>query len=219
MKKRLKKIIIREEDSDSNWLISYADLMTLLMGFFLILSAMSTPDFEKVERMKKGAAEAMGTKYTVPHKDLKDVIENVLKDNKLDEEFSVESTLVGVKITSKSTFFFESGSAELSGGSDKLMDQLAKSIKVYIGEYKIVVEGHTDNVPINTEVFPSNWELSAARASAVIRSFEGHGMDRKNLMPIGLADTHPLKPNMGDDNLPILENQARNRRTVIFIRK
>ena len=78
-----------------------------------------------------------------------------------------------------------------------------------------IVEGHTDDNPINSDKFPSNWELSSHRASAVLRLFEENGFEKKHLRAIGFADTLPVLPNRDDNNLAISENQSQNRRIVL----
>jgi chemotaxis protein MotB len=85
--------------------------------------------------------------------------------------------------------------------------------------YRITVEGHTDDEPISSAQFPSNWELSAARAAAVVRFFAEHGIPANRLRAAGYAQTHPLAPNRDDAGNPIPENQAKNRRVVIELEK
>ena len=83
--------------------------------------------------------------------------------------------------------------------------------------YKITVEGHSDNIPIQSTQFPSNWELSSARASAVARYLIAQGFPKEKIQVVGLADTRPLVPNQDDNGDPIPENQSRNRRIVILV--
>ena len=83
--------------------------------------------------------------------------------------------------------------------------------------YRVKVEGHTDNIPIKSSCFPSNWELSASRASAVARFFIDTGVPADRLEVVGLADTRPEAPNEDLYGKPIQENQARNRRIVILV--
>jgi len=80
-----------------------------------------------------------------------------------------------------------------------------------------MVEGHTDPLPIATSIFPSNWELSSARAGAVIRVFEEKGFERPNLVSIGLADSRPILENKDTKGEWIPENMAKNRRVVVRV--
>jgi chemotaxis protein MotB len=214
-----KTILVSQDDGDGNWLVSYADLMTLLFGFFVMLSAFSTPNAQKFEEMRKQASESVGGVYTKPNAELSQEMRNVLKEIQLDQEIVVSEDLEGVKITSKGTTFFASGSAELKERAALLMQKIAKVLSKRAQNYRILVEGHTDDVPINSPLFPSNWELSAARASSVVRMLEAQSIPRANLRPIGLADTEPVLPNRDQAGQMIAQNQAENRRIVIKVQK
>lgn len=115
---------------------------------------------------------------------------------------------------------FGSGSATLtSQGRTILLDVVAKlSLKRY-RDYRVTIEGHTDDAPISTLQFPSNWELSTARADAVVRFLIDQGVLGRNLHAAGYADTHPVAPNRDASGAAIPANQARNRRVVIELEK
>jgi chemotaxis protein MotB len=208
-----------EEDSESNWLVAYADMMTLLFGFFVILSAFSTPNAQKMEELKKETALAMGGKYVKPYEDLTDGLRSVLKKVNLDKDVLIEETDEGVTLTSRGALFFDSGLAELKPQARDLMENIAGVLAQEAKGFKIVVEGHTDNVPMVSSQFPSNWELSAVRAGTVVRLLESRGLPRRNLRPVGQADTEPVAPNNDAQGQPIVKNQAINRRIVIKILK
>lgn len=208
-----------EDESDGNWLVSYADMMTLLVGFFVMLSAFSVPDASKMEALKRETAESMGGKYTKPFEQLSNSIQQTLSEIKLDKEISVAETDDGVTIVSKGTLFFDSGSSELKPEAATLMNKIGEVLAKQAGNFRIFVEGHTDDSPIATKEFPSNWELSSIRAGSVVRLLESKGIARKNLRPLGLADTEPVSPNRDGNGTPIPANQAENRRIVIRVQK
>jgi chemotaxis protein MotB len=208
-----------EEDGESNWLVAYADLMTLLFGFFVILSAFSTPNASKMEELKKETAKAMGGKYVKPYEELTDGLRSVLKKINLDKDVAIEETSEGVTLTSRGALFFDSGLAALKPQAQELMENIAVVLAQEAKGFKIVVEGHTDNVPMVSSVFPSNWELSAVRAGTVVRLLESKGIPRPNLRPVGQADTEPVAPNQDARGTPLPKNQAINRRIVIKILK
>jgi flagellar motor protein MotB len=119
-----------------------------------------------------------------------------------------------------SAAFFASGTATLSdSGQFILASLLGRLQSPSFSAYRITVEGHTDDEPIRSSQFPSNWELSAARAAAVVRFFVEHGIPADRLRAAGYADTHPLAPNRDAAGDPIPENQAQNRRVVIELEK
>jgi len=119
-----------------------------------------------------------------------------------------------------SAAFFDSGSATLSkGGEAILLDLAAKLQSDPLRDYRITVEGHTDDNPIHTAQFPSNWELSTARAAAVVQYFVEHGIPAQRLRAAGYADTFPKVPNRDASGNPIPANQAQNRRVVIKLER
>lgn len=127
----------------------------------------------------------------------------------------VEKREAGLAISMKGAVLFDRASADLSGASKPYLDSIAASLRNT--PYKVVVEGHTDNLPIQSFVFPSNWELSAARASRVARYLIDQGVPKDHVQVTGLADTKPLMPNTDERGQSLPDNQARNRRVVIVV--
>jgi flagellar motor protein MotB len=129
----------------------------------------------------------------------------------------------GDRITSieiSSAAFFDSGSATLRPDGEVILRNVATQLKAdKFRDYNITVEGHTDDQPIQTLQFPSNWELSTARASAVVHFFLSEGLSAQKLSAAGYADTFPKLPNRDANGNSIPENQAQNRRVVIKLEK
>jgi chemotaxis protein MotB len=119
-----------------------------------------------------------------------------------------------------SAAFFSSGSAALSNAGKAILSEVAVTLESReFAAYHITIEGHTDDTPINTLQFQSNWELSAARAAAVVRFLLDLGIPAGKLTASGYADTVPIAPNRNADGSVIADNQARNRRVVIRLEK
>jgi flagellar motor protein MotB len=119
-----------------------------------------------------------------------------------------------------SAAFFASGSASLSDAGKAILSGILGPLTAAVAEgYRIRVEGHTDDTPIDTPQFPSNWELSTARASAVVHFFLEQGIPAQRLRAVGYADTEPKVPNRDAAGNPIPANQAQNRRVVIRLEK
>jgi flagellar motor protein MotB len=119
-----------------------------------------------------------------------------------------------------SAAFFDSGSAALSKAGESILSDVTVDLKSEkLKDYQITVEGHTDDTPINTSRFPSNWELSTARASAVVHFFLDEGIPARKLRAAGYADTFPKAPNRDANGNAIPENQTQNRRVVIKMEK
>ena len=116
--------VVQQDDGEGNWLVSYADMMTLLFGFFVILSAFSTPSASKFEKLKESTAKAMKVKYENPNETLAHVFEVLLKSSPLENEVNVVKTDGGITIIMKGTQFFESGSSVLKPDARVLIDKI-----------------------------------------------------------------------------------------------
>lgn len=208
-----------KDDGEGNWLVSYGDMMTLLFGFFVILSIFSTPDSEKLEQLREATAKTTGTKYVRPLKELTEDLKKIIKENNMDREIQISNLLDGIKLTASSTSFFDIGSEKLQDDAKKTLTALGHILKDKAEGFKIVVEGHTDDVPIKTIQFPSNWELSLRRSSEVVRLFEGIGIEHGNLRPVGLADIEPQLATTGLQGDALRDARSKNRRIVIRIIK
>jgi flagellar motor protein MotB len=134
-----------------------------------------------------------------------------------------ESEPIGDRIISlemSSAAFFDSGSATLSKAGEAILGDVATQLRSdRFRDYQITVEGHTDDTPIHTVQFPSNWELSTARAAAVVHFFLQQGIPAQKLRAAGYADTFPKAPNRDGNGNPIPENQSQNRRVIIKLEK
>ena len=210
---------VEYEDGEGNWLVSYADMMTLLVGFFVMITAFSTPDAGKMEKLRKETAERMGGKYVMPLQDLTENLKRVLREENLEQGMAVENTGGAATILVKGALFFDSASAEIRSDMIPVVSKLAKVLRRDAQGFRIIIEGHTDDVPISSSTFPSNWELSSARAGTVVRLFESFGIPHADLRPVGFADTAAAFPNRTPAGVPIEWNRAKNRRILIRIQK
>lgn len=206
-------------ESDGNWLVSYADMMTLLVGFFVILLSFSSVDREKFDKMKKAVTEEFGGLYQEPFGELADQIKGTLDKMGLGKSFIVKKTPDGVVVSLQGAVFFNSGSAELKDEAKVLLNKLVPVIKSKAKDFKITVEGHTDDTPISGGALRNNWELSSMRACRVLGEFLAQGISEKDIVPVGYSDTKAVARNRDDEGIPIPENQAQNRRVVIRLQK
>lgn len=210
-----------EEHSDGNWIISYADMMTLLCIFFIMLFSMSKVNTPEFEAMKKQVAEHFGTKYEAPTEDLGKFVNNVLVEAGVAKDVTMTSDGMSVSVAFHSTMFFDTLSAEISPAGKDIVEKIATQLSDYQTKhnkkYKIVVEGHTDSQPVVGGPFPSNWELSSARATRVVRLFLDKKFDAPNLLAIGYADTQPVAQGRNTDGTWNNENLAKNRRVVLRV--
>ena len=214
---KVKEHSVVHDDGEGNWLVSYADMMTLLFGFFVILSAFSTPDAGKMEKLKQETSKTMGVKYQNPYQEMTKALADILSESKLSDDVAISETDEGVTIVSKGTLFFDSGSTTLKPKAEELMAKVIDVLVKKAAKFKVTVEGHTDDSPMKSTTIPSNWELSSARASTVVRLFEEKGFPHDRLRPVGLADIEPVAANRDPQGKAIPDNQAQNRRIVIRV--
>lgn len=177
------------------WLISYSDFMTILMIFFLVMYG-----YMLLVKAQSAPRRRPGDPFSISITQLK---------NDLGRQVEVRTNGKRTTIALTDSVFFPSGSAALAKEAGTTLDQLAKSIKLVRGQ--VIVEGHTDNVPIRTARFRSNWELSAARAFSVIRALTERGVPPERLAAWGFGEYRPVAPNDRE------ADREKNRRIEIVI--
>lgn len=214
-----------DDDADihaERWLLSYSDLVTTLMVLFIALYAMQLAKNREAET-KSLAFKPVETKQVVQPaptlaqrgalKDLdaskKELVES-LKPLRDKNQILVRENAQGVEIEINAKILFLSGDAHLVRTASGVLDQVATALKEHSAQ-NILVEGHTDSVPISTAKFESNWELSSARAGSVVRFFVDKGIEPHRLAAIGRSDNMPAI--VGDDPAAL----AANRRVVIVV--
>jgi len=210
-----------KEEKDPVWLVTFADAMSLMLTFFVMLYAATSLEkakFEPVFRSFKGALGVMQeTKPAVispveivrEEERIAQMIRKVVLSEGM-EEVDVKVVEGGVRVNLRSPILFDLGKADLKKDVLPLLDGIADILKEMSNQ--IIIEGHTDNLPIRTEKFPSNWELSAARAISAAKYLISRGIIPSRIGVVGYADVHPLFPN----DTP--EHRSANRRVEIFIK-
>lgn len=213
------------EDHSERWLISYADLITTLMVFFLALYVL---ELAKDRDLQTKALEAQVANHRVQEAasaaKVADTAANarktaaramlvaLLKPLSDEHAITVATSQQGVEIAINAKVLFDSGDARLLPDSVVVLDRVAKVLATHSAK-NILVEGHSDSVPISNAQYASNWELSAARAGAVVRFFVDKGVEPHRLSAIGRADNVPLV--LGDDAAA----RAANRRVTILVQE
>jgi chemotaxis protein MotB len=209
------------EEGEGNWLISYADMMTLLCGFFVMLFSMARMDEPKYEAIREAMTEQFGGKFKSPTKELASLVTNVLEESGIEKDSTVRVDNSGISVSFHSKIFFDTLSSEIRPEGKQILEKLLVNLKEkqeqQKRDYKFVIEGHTDSRPITGGIFPSNWELAGARSSRVLRLFLEKGYSSDKLTSISYADTRPeLEPRLADGRFD--ENAlSKNRRVVIRI--
>jgi len=236
----------REEEKDNHerWLVSYADFITLLFAFFVVMYALSSVNEGKYRILSNSMVSAFrnvpvnssGTAPmvvptsapAVPKVTLTSKTQDAVRQQQREkmrhvakEILEVMAPLVeqgkvrvletsrGVSIEINDSILFSPGQALLQPPLVKAMQSVAEVLVA--SDFPITIEGHTDDLPIKNTQFPSNWELSAVRATTVLRLFADAGVAAARLTAIGYADTRPVEPNV------LADGRARNRRVTILI--
>ena len=206
---------------ESNWLISYADMMTLLCGFFIMLFSMCRLDDPQYDSFKEALSKQFGGEYVSATKELARFATQILQELGMEKTVTVKSDSTGISLVFQSRVFFDTLSAEVSPEGRQVLlrviDALWNRQNATQKSYRVIVEGHTDSRPITGGVYPSNWELSGARAARVVRLFLDRGFPAERLTAIGYADTHPKLEARTQDGRWNEGALAVNRRVVIRI--
>ncbi|MGM0437053.1 MAG: flagellar motor protein MotB [Bacillota bacterium] len=224
----------KNDDTDSNWMTTFSDMMTLLLTFFVLLYSMSTIDAQKFKAAVNSLRENMGILSggrTVseepmvesgslgsditpsPHENLtvaRKEIQQYVQEKNLQDRVNMEMTQRGLVVRFTGQILFEVGEADIRNKGRDVLDKVATVLKDMPNN--VMIEGHTDNLPIDTDEFPSNWELSTARSTEVIKYFiEDPGIDPERLSAAGYSKYRPIEPNDSP------ENRALNRRVEVVI--
>ena len=223
-----------EESPGSRWEIVYSGFVLILLCFFIMLSSFSTMEEAKVMQFVKSFVTAVsimprGVKFekglaVVPESaDLVDsrselakifhTLEELAYEFNLEKEINLVHTREGLVMRMSEHTLFGVGSADIATEALPLLQKVGAIIAKT--DYLIRIEGHTDDLPIHTERYPSNWELSTARAVNVLRYFiKNHNIDPRRLAAEGFGEFHPLVAN----DTP--QSREKNRRVeIIFIKK
>ncbi len=210
----------RTEDAiDESWMNTYGDMVTLLLCFFVMMLAASSVDMAKFEQIQAGMQEGVGkVKVSRPIEMMMVELSDDIQSMDMSDEVSIGSDVQGVVLEFGGDTFFDENSAELKPTAIPVLKRIAATLQSdrYI-KFDFSIEGHTSNKKVAGDKYPSNWELSAARAATVARFFEERGIARTRLKISGFYDNVPKYPNLDPFGEPIPQNQAKNQRVVIHI--
>lgn len=215
-----------KNNSTDEWLLTYADIITLLMTFFVLMLSMSNVDTEKFAQVYEGIAKNLLKKDPLigeakgPFNEIMWRVNDIISKYELPLALSVVKKKNGLVIELSSNSFFVEGSAEIPEEIKPLLAEVAFAIRELNDMNYIVIEieGHSDNLPIHTKKFQSNWELSALRATSVLRFLVKQGIDKNKLKASAYAETRPKIPYSDQSiDMPIDEVRNINRRVNIYI--
>jgi chemotaxis protein MotB len=202
-----------QNDLDSNWLITLSDVLSLLLVFFVVFTFMAKTKATSAKEPVGKAAETAAAEAPISQKTMVAEMSETIKKLEMENDVSVHAVDKEIIITLKEKVTFMPGEAEALKSSEPILDDIARIIRQH-PTFQVDIEGHTDNVPIMTQRYPSNWELSVARATSVLKYFiNRHGIDSSRLSIKGNAEQKPLV----DNDTP--DNRAKNRRVEIRLKE
>ena len=238
--RRKKYLDQRQTDNHDRWLVSYSDFITLLLAFFIVMYAISSVSESKYRVVSESLVSAFtktpirpepatSDTQTAPLKapqivarknvsqrrqqeqmrDMAREIMGVLAPLVAEGKVRVTQSSRGIMVEINASVLFAPGQAVLADSSEQTLRAVAQVLKN--DEHAVQVEGHTDNIPIKTTNFPSNWELSTARASSVVRLFINSGVDAGRLTALGYGENRPVESN------DTAEGRTRNRRVTVTL--
>ncbi len=210
---------IEAEEVKEDWLVTYADAITLLMAFFVMLLTFAEFDIPAYEEAVSAITKEVGKRDEAsPTAELQILLQDVVFDLEADQVVEIHKDKKGLVLELAAGAFFQPGSATIREAALPVLKKMILAINAPRYDYYMVeTEGHTDDDPISTDRFPSNWELSAGRASSIVRIVSSEGIGSHRLKASGYAETRPKLPNRNPDGTPIIENQALNRRVTIRV--
>lgn len=208
--------LIKKREAET-WIYSYADLITNLLALFVMLLILSNGSGKaKYDFIRGIESYVSGKKYATGRigsgqgelDQLSQIISEVIQKSQLSGQVNLSKASTGLALTFESALVFDSGTAKLNDEATVILEEVAELAKALPPKFFIVVEGHADSRPVSGGIYPSNWELSSARAGAIVRFLQSQGFPSIRMRAIGYADTQPLE-NVADS--------AKNRRVVIKI--
>ena len=201
----------RLKSSNEGWLTSYADLITNLLIFFVLIISASAIQTGKMEKIIDSISQNQMTESLVT---AAQQVKAEIERQKLNKSVSVELTDNGLEIAFDSGVTFNSASAEILEAMNEPLAKVLAVLRPYATTYKFAIEGHTDERPITSELYKSNWELSSARAMRIREKLEAIGVERRRMRVEAYGDTKPLaeKLTRSLDRETLL---AKHRRVVI----
>jgi chemotaxis protein MotB len=253
-----------EHENEDRWLLTYADMITLLMALFMVLFSISSVNISKYKSLQKSLQEAFSGRVLPGGKQIKETgaseadqsnmrndpqppipaikpvvnavqtqqqsaaalaqerdfeklkkaIDQYARSHGLSRQIETTIARRGLVIRLLTDrVLFDSGQATLKSQSHPILTRISRLLRTSSSGAPIQVEGYTDNVPIRSSQFPTNWELSTARATSVVRYLIGRAVGKERLSAAGYADLHPVASNSADSG------RSRNRRVEIVLQR
>ncbi|NRA45240.1 MAG: OmpA family protein [Oligoflexales bacterium] len=202
--------------SEALWLMSFSDMSLVLLCFFVLMLSTMKPDKEKFKHIKEGITSEKKVKKTDSVKSIARQLKKIIKKKKLENAASITHDSDGLHIEFKDGLMFNAGSAGLKKQSLATVQEVMRVIAKINSDYKINIEGHTDDVPFRGSQF-HNWELSADRGFSIMKQLQRLGVPDNRLSVTAYVHTRPKVPYVGLKGKPLKLARASNRCVVIWL--
>ncbi|NQY41891.1 MAG: OmpA family protein [Legionellales bacterium] len=209
-----------ESPSEDEWLFTYADMITLLLTFFVLIISVSEVSQTKMEMLKESMNETLlisDNPELTPFKDLSEKLDKVVDNLKLNNQIEISKKAEGVYVELKDKVLYTTGSAEIKSESRRVLKELVKVVReMNLEDLLVEVSGYTDSLPIKSAKYESNWELSAHRATNVVKYLISMGISPRSVKAVAYADSRQKRLDP-DRDYTAQEIRNLNRRIVIGI--
>lgn len=208
---------VKHEENVDAWLMSYADMITLLLCFFIIFVSVSEPKRDKITAIAEGMSGKFGAvTHQSPFAGAVQHLQASVEKNKLYKDIAVESTSGSLSLEIATRRFFKGSGADIDESTLPMLQELVDILKQgVLSQYAISVESHTDDTPPQSGLYKSNWELSAVRAAKLAEYLAKQGLAADRIKAVGFGSARPKVPNMDAKGNPIEANRARNQRVTV----
>lgn len=209
----------KTEEFDNSWMDTFGDMVSLLLCFFILLASISKVDTVLFEQVQAGMAKEIGGKSTErPVQTMKQEVYEVVTAYNAGEAVDVGTDERGLVLNLVSGSMFKPGSAEIRDEMKPVLKEIADTLaQPRFKNYLLEIQGHTDDIPVKTPQFSSNWDLSAARSLATLKLFAEYGITPSRMAMGAFAEFRPRAPNRSPDGTAYPENQAMNRRVQVHV--
>lgn len=210
----------KKEEVDSSWMDTYGDMVTLLLCFFILLASVSKVDSVLYEQVQSGMSAEMSKQppqrpIEALKKELSEVVDAMSSNG---EAADVGTDDRGVVLNLDSGAMFAAGSADIKPDFMPMLKELAATlVNPRFESYRYEIQGHTDDTPVKSQAFPSNFDLAAARALSTMRALVTLGLPPDRIVVSSYGQFAPRVPNRSPEGAALAVNQSLNRRVAVHV--
>lgn len=210
---------VKHEENVDAWLMSYADMITLLLCFFIIFVSVSEPKKDRISQITGGMTGKFGAvNVETPFASATHALRQIVEHNRMYKDMAVEGTTASLSMELATHRFFKEGGADIDEAMLPVIGEVIATLKQpNLAQYTLSIESHTDDTPPRSGLYKNNWELSSVRAAKLADYFIRQGIPAERVRAVGYADSRPKVPNLDAKGNPIEANRAQNQRVTVKV--